>query len=425
MRRLFPWRIAFILGVLFARRAMAHEEAAENYEELWHSWVFEPGIVIPLLLSGWLYVQGVWRSPRVRWRELLCFAGGWLALVVALVSPLHPWGRALFSAHMAQHEILMLVAAPLIVLGRPIVVFLKALPASWANRLARISNLWWWQKIWGFLASALVAWMIHAAILWLWHAPVLMDAVLDNEWVHALQHLSFFLSALLFWWAVIYGRQRALGYGMAVLYMFTTALHSGLLGVLLATTSTLWYPPYAQTTQSWGMTPVEDQQLGGLIMWIPAGVVYIVAGLALLAAWLRESEARINHKRPPVKALGKALGSTLLIFLFVGCDRAGDENYARAQTGGDVQKGHDKIVLYGCASCHTIPGIHGPDAHVGPPLDHIASRLYIGVGLYNNPPNMIQWIQHPRDIDPKAAMPNLHIAEADARDMACYLYTLK
>jgi cytochrome c oxidase assembly factor CtaG len=88
---------------------------------------------------------------------------------------------------------------------------------------------------------------------------------------------------------------QALGYGAAVLYMFTTALHSGLLGALITFAPTVWYPGYLQTTRAWGVSPLEDQQLGGLIMWVPACAVYIVAGLALVAAWLRDSEARVSR----------------------------------------------------------------------------------------------------------------------------------
>jgi len=119
-----------------------------------------------------------------------------------------------------------------------------------------------------------------------------------------------------------------------------------------------------------------------------------------------------------------SLFSILLLAALVGCDRATEIN-ARAETGGDATQGREKIAYYGCASCHTIPGIRGADAHVGPPLDHIGSRTYIGVGLPNDSRNMIAWIQHPRDIEPHAAMPNLHIPDGDARDIACYLYTLK
>jgi cytochrome c oxidase assembly factor CtaG len=146
------------------------------------------------------------------------------------------------------------------------------------------------------LTLPFVAWLIHAIALWTWHMPVLFEAVLHNELVHTAQHLSFLLSALLFWWALIHGRQGWMGYGAAVLYVFTTSLHSGLLGALLTFSRSVWYPSYLGLTNSWGLTPLEDQQLGGLIMWIPAGVLYAFAGLALVAGWLREAEARATKR---------------------------------------------------------------------------------------------------------------------------------
>src|SRR5437868_8834822 len=160
---------------------------------------------------------------------------------------------------MTQHEILMLVAAPLLVLGRPLVPFLWALPRGWAKQLARWSKGNVWSSSWHGLTNPFVAWVLHAVVLWTWHIPVLFQATLQSEWVHALQHASFLVSALLFWWAVIHGRQRALGFGLAVLYMFTTALHSGLLGALLTFANSLWYPAYADRTKAWGLTPLEDQ----------------------------------------------------------------------------------------------------------------------------------------------------------------------
>jgi cytochrome c oxidase assembly factor CtaG len=275
------------------------DDVPHNFHDLWHTWGLEPLSIAGLALSAWLYLRGLrrlWRDAGTgrgvhRW-EAACYAAGWLALFIALVSPLHPWGAVLFSAHMTQHEILMLVAAPLLVLGRPLVVFLKALPPSAAATLARASNTPTWRRTWHFLSNALVAWVIHAVVLWVWHVPALFQATLTSDAVHALQHTSFLASALLFWWAVLDHRQSAMGYGAALLFLFTTALHSGLLGLLLTFARAVWYPAYSHTTASWGLTPLEDQQLGGLIMWIPAGVVYIVAGVALAAAWLRQSERR-------------------------------------------------------------------------------------------------------------------------------------
>lgn len=283
--------------------ASAHEGKPHNWHDLARTWAFEPVVVVALALSGGLYAVGVrklWRESETgrglrRW-EAWCYAGGWFALFVALVSPLHPWGRVLFSAHMTQHEILMLVAAPLLVLGRPVIAFLWALPTSWARAVGNLAKAGWWQRVWRALTNPFVAWAVHAAALWVWHVPALFQATLRSEWVHTAQHLSFLLSALLFWWAIVHARQGLMGYGAGVLYMFTTMLHSGLLGALITFAGTTWYPAYNHLTASWGLTPLEDQQLGGLIMWIPAGLVYIVAGLALFAGWLRESDAG-NERR--------------------------------------------------------------------------------------------------------------------------------
>jgi putative membrane protein len=197
---------------------------------------------------------------------------------------------------MTQHEILMLVAAPLIVLGRPIHVDLHALPREWASNLGRASNHPAWRSTWGSISNPLAAFLVHSVLLWIWHAPLLFNATLTSDLVHTLQHLSFILPALLFWWALIHHGPNAMGYGIAVLYLFIIALHSQLLGVLMTFANTIWYPGYAHSTQAWGLSPLEDQQLAGLIMWIPAGVVYIIAALALMAGWMREGEARAARR---------------------------------------------------------------------------------------------------------------------------------
>lgn len=136
----------------------------------------------------------------------------------------------------------------------------------------------------------------HAAALWFWHIPALFDATLGNEWIHAAQHLSFFLSALLFWWSLFYARGRN-AYGKGVLYVFTTGVHTGILGALLTLSSRLWYRAYANSSALWGLTPLEDQQLGGLIMWVPAGLVYLGAGLSLFSVWLRTSDSDGARRR--------------------------------------------------------------------------------------------------------------------------------
>jgi cytochrome c oxidase assembly factor CtaG len=271
-----------------------HEGKPHNWHDLLRAWSFEPLVVISLAITALLFIIGLHRLKRrsIRTWEALCFALGWLALFMALVSPLHAWGQVLFSAHMTQHEVLMLIAAPLLVLGRPLLAFLWALPLGWSRSLGRIARTPALNHLWRTFTIPLVAWLVHAIALWVWHIPVLFEAVLHYESVHTLQHLSFLISALLFWWALIHGPQGAMGYGAAVLYLFTTSIHSGVLGALITLASSAWYPSYAGLTNSWGLTPLEDQQLGGLIMWIPAGLVYVIAGLALFAGWLREADLR-------------------------------------------------------------------------------------------------------------------------------------
>ena len=176
-----------------------------------------------------------------------------------------------------------------------ILTLLLAIPQHWSRSLAQLSNSPSWQRTWHFICNPFVAWLIHAIVLWAWHIPKLFDATLHDEWIHFAQHACFIITAIVFWWAVMTTRSATMSYGVALLYMFTTALHTQLLGVLMTFSKTVWYPTYTRTTQTWGLTPLEDQQLGGLIMWIPAGVVYIIAALALVAGWMREAERRAQR----------------------------------------------------------------------------------------------------------------------------------
>jgi cytochrome c oxidase assembly factor CtaG len=152
------------------------------------------------------------------------------------------------------------------------------------------------QHIWRRLTDPFTAWCLHAAALWVWHAPALFQATLRSQWIHTWQHLSFFLSALLFWWSLFFARAGH-SYGVGVVYIFTTAIHTGLLGALLTFSPVIFYPAYVTTAPLWGLTPLQDQQIGGLIMWIPAGALYMIAGLILFAAWLRESDLVLERKR--------------------------------------------------------------------------------------------------------------------------------
>ncbi|HEY8562456.1 MAG TPA: cytochrome c oxidase assembly protein [Pyrinomonadaceae bacterium] len=286
-----------------AGAVFAHDGKPHDYADLWRAWSFDPLSVASLAVSAAVYISGLrnlWRASgtgsAISRREAAAFAGGWIFLFVALVSPLHPWGEVLFSAHMTQHEILMLVAAPLFVLSRPFVAALWALPRAARKSVNGVVKTRAVTKTWRLLTNPFVAWLVHAVALWTWHIPFLFQATLKSDLVHTLQHASFFLSALVFWYAIMAAPRGVANYGAGVLYLFTTSVHSGLLGVFLTLTGKVWYPAYEKSTAAWGLTPLEDQQIGGLIMWIPAGLVYIFAGLLMFAGWLRESEKRVVRR---------------------------------------------------------------------------------------------------------------------------------
>ena len=279
---------------------MLQAVAQSPWAGVWTRWELAPGIVLPLVISAALYAVGVrrlWRRAGrghgVRDWQVACFWSGWVVTALSLVSPLHEISEQLFSAHMVQHELLMVVAAPLLVLGRPLVPMLWALPIRARRGVGGWGRARPIRASWRWITAPLAAWCIHAAAIWIWHAPALFEATLTSDFVHSLQHASFLGSALLFWWALFHGSRGRLGYGSAVMYVFTTAVHTGALGALLTFSRLLWYPAYGNAAAIWGMTPLEDQQLAGLIMWIPASLTYLAACLWLLAAWMNESERRV------------------------------------------------------------------------------------------------------------------------------------
>jgi putative membrane protein len=257
-------------------------------------WNTAPWLLALLGASLAAYAIGVsrlWRQAGVKrgitTGQVAAFAAGWLALVAALASPLDALGSRLFSAHMLQHEVLMIVAAPLLVLGRPFAAWTWALPLSARMSLPGAVRRRWLATSWAALTHPLSAWSLHAIALWAWHVPALFEAALRHEGLHILQHASFFVTALLFWWSALGGDPRSRRRGAAMAYLFTTMMHTAALGALLTLAPTAWYPDYVASSVSLGVDPVEDQQLGGLVMWVPGGLVYLAAALALVARLLR------------------------------------------------------------------------------------------------------------------------------------------
>ncbi|WP_027062599.1 cytochrome c oxidase assembly protein [Mesorhizobium loti] len=261
-------------------------------------WTFDLWVVVPLATLTWLYGAGMLTLAgrgrllgRRRGRHLM-FGVGMLTLAGALLSPLHWLGERLFSVHMVEHEIVMAVSAPLVVLARPIGILLWGIPGTARRVVATLIRSPLIRGAWDGCTGSTTATIIHGAAIWAWHMPLLFDAAVINTALHRLQHLSFFATAILFWWAMLWRSD----YGTAAWHLFVTMLHTSLLGALMALAPRVLYVAQTRTAMEWGLTPLEDQQLAGMIMWVPAGTVYAGAALAMLALWIgRSSDRRIRN----------------------------------------------------------------------------------------------------------------------------------
>ena len=269
------------------------------------AWNLDPLIVVPLLAVSLLYARGVavvWRragtGALVSRLQVASFALGTYVLAVALVSPLDALAHLLFSAHMVQHVLLMLIAAPLLVFGAPLMPLLWGLPRP--SRLA-VGRGWKARPrlrgAWHALTNPVVVWCILTTTLWVWHLPVPYQAAVTGAGIHALEHVSMLGASLLFWWVVLQpiGRRRVDG-GSAVLLVFATKVQAATLGALITFVPIPLYPVYEAGAAAYGMTLMQDQHLAGLIMGTVGGLVYLFTGAVIFLSWLRGIERR---GRPP------------------------------------------------------------------------------------------------------------------------------
>jgi len=282
-------RLAVIVFVaLPATAALAH---AGHEHRPAPGWEFDPLVVVPLAIALFVFAAGQWRlrkRSRLPRRRSWLFLCGWAVLALSLVSPLHQGGERSFTLHMIEHELIMLVATLLLAASAAGGILAWGLPAtvrgalggSWKTPLA---------SLWRTLTEPVTATVLQAIVLWAWHAPALFDSALDSPAWHAAQHLSFVAASLVFWVAMLDHRRG--GYLLSATCLFLTSLIEGALGALMSLSQSPWYSAYAAMGVSGiGLDPTTDQQLAGLIMWIPGGLVHGAAALVLLYRWLSASE---------------------------------------------------------------------------------------------------------------------------------------
>ena len=285
---MLPVRFLFLLVLTTSSGALAH--SGDHYSSA-PGWTLELWVTVPLAAVLLLFLIGRWRLAK---RSKLprpgtwLFVAGWLALAGALVSPLHEGGERSFTLHMIEHELIMLLATFLLAAGSAAGVLAWGLPATIRNSLGGR----WRQPlavVWRRLTEPVTATILQALVMWAWHAPALFNqALLSHGW-HITQHVSFVLASLIFWHAMLDVRRS--GYLVSALCLFLTSLVEGELGALMSLSESPWYPAYAAMGMSGiGLDPVSDQQLAGLIMWIPGGIVHGAVALAFLYRWLSINE---------------------------------------------------------------------------------------------------------------------------------------
>jgi putative membrane protein len=241
----------------------------------WNRWDLHPSVVIGLVLLGGLYVfLGGLRVPR---RHVASFIGALVVLFLALNGPLHNLSDTyLFSAHMAQHLLLTLVFPPLLLYGCPGQVVRPLLRPRWVMAVGRV------------VTRPLAAASLFTAPIVIWHVPALYEAALRNHNLHILQHLVFLTTAVIMWWPVLspVPELPRIPHLLQMLYLFLLGIPMSVTGALITLSHSVLYPFYAAAPRVGGLSPLDDQQIGGLLMWVLGG---LMLWIVMTVIWFRYS----------------------------------------------------------------------------------------------------------------------------------------
>ncbi|MEP6680235.1 MAG: cytochrome c oxidase assembly protein [Chloroflexota bacterium] len=259
-------------------------------------WRFEPLAIGGAALAAAAYLWAVGRvrqahsahphPERRRW----FFLAGLATLALALASPIEAYEGQLFSVHMLQHMLIELVAAPLLLAGAPVTLALRAASPWLRRRLLAILQ----SRVVHLISFPVVAWVLFAAVNWGWHFSVLYNQALENPWLHYVEHASFLAAALLFWWPVL-GVDPSpwrMPHPVRLLYLFVAMPQNSFLGVALLSAGSVLYPHYVTNLRPWGPTPLDDQRLGGTLMWVGGDLAFLAGMVVVIAGWMAYEDRR-------------------------------------------------------------------------------------------------------------------------------------
>lgn len=269
---------------------------------LLQSWAWRPEIILSLGLAATIHLVGRWRLKKRGahslinpWRSV-SYLAGLAVLWVALMSPIDVLSGQFFYMHMIQHLLLVMIAPPLLLIADPMPIMMWGLPRALRTEIGR-----WlrpdsrFRQVLQAITTPGLVWLYFVATLVGWHEPSAYNLTLVSEFFHDLEHITFFATAMLFWWHVIGSAphiHRRLSPGLRIGYALSVVPASALTGIAIAFASEPIYTYYTTVPRLGHMTVLEDQMLGGVIMWIPGSMMYIVAALVLLAVWIRAEEMK-------------------------------------------------------------------------------------------------------------------------------------
>jgi putative membrane protein len=261
------------------------------------SWAVEPAALVAIVLGATVYLMGVRRVDRahpanpVPRRRIAAWLAGLAVIGAALFSFVDGYATSLFSVHMVQHLLLAMVGAPLLLLGAPITLLLRAAsPETRKHRILPVLE----SRPARVISHPVVGWLAFAVVIWASHFSPLFGAALEDPGIHALEHALYLGAALLFWWPIVGADPHPyrMGHGLRFGYALLAMPLNSFLGLVLFVTPIVLYEHYATVQRIWGPTPLEDQQLAGGIMWAAGDLIFLVPLLFLTLAWFRAEEEK-------------------------------------------------------------------------------------------------------------------------------------
>ena len=288
-----------VIGRLVEGSTAAHEGLTHG-ESVWGAWHLDLLVMVPLLVLVGLYLRGLerWqdRSREHPWWRTASYLSGVAILAVAVQSPLDALAEHHFSMHMIQHEVLMMFAAPLVLLGAPTTPLLRGLPRGVRRRLVRpVASSRAWYLAYRFVTHPVVVFVLFTGTLWAWHlVPGWYDAALEHEWLHSMQHLSFWAIGVLVFWNVIDPKplRSRLSYIWRMALLIAVSTPKSFLGAFLLFAEEPLYDFYLRVEPVLSVEPLDDQQLGALIMWVPSQMMFLLAAGVVFGVWAHKAEQR-------------------------------------------------------------------------------------------------------------------------------------